>query len=172
VAAADTLHVAARALGNPPLRRAPDSYDRAARTRYGRIPPATRDGGQLRAAAWLMALTGQITGDAPLATVANLAALAAAVAELRQAQQHAAQAAAACAAASHLHAWAPGRAPAPHQGQAQDRQPGRTATAAQVARGDFPVSPRPGHPAAAAPARTRPPSGRGLLPPRRAGPGR
>jgi hypothetical protein len=91
VAAADTLHVAARALGNPPLRRAPDSYHRAARTRYGRIPPATRDGGQLRAAAWLMALTGQITGDAPLATVANLAAPAAAVAELRQAQQHAAR---------------------------------------------------------------------------------
>jgi hypothetical protein len=42
-ATADTLHVAARALGNPALRRAADSYDRAARARYGRIPPATRE---------------------------------------------------------------------------------------------------------------------------------
>ena len=135
---------------------------------------ATRDGGQLRAAARLMALTGQITGNAPLVTVAliaNLAALAAAVAELRQAQQHAAQAAAARAAASHLHAWTPGRAQAP-QGQAQGQQPGRSATAAWVARDDFPASPRPGHPEAAAPARAHPPPGRGPLPPRRAGPGR
>lgn len=37
-AAADTLYVAARALGNPALRRAADSYDRAARARYGQIP--------------------------------------------------------------------------------------------------------------------------------------
>jgi len=93
-AAADTLHVAARALGNPALRRAADSYDRAGRARYGRILPATRDGDQLRAAARLMALAGQITGDAPLVTVAliaNLVALATAVAELRDAQQHAAR---------------------------------------------------------------------------------
>jgi len=174
-AAADTLHVAARALRSPALRRAADSYDRAARARHGRLPPATRDGDRLRAAARLMARAGQITGDASLVTVAliaNLAALAAAVAELRQAQQHAAQAAAARAAASHLHAWAPGRTPEPHQGQVQDRQPGQTATAAQVARGDFPLPPQPGHPAAAAPGRTRPPPGRGPLPPRRAGPGR
>jgi hypothetical protein len=167
-AAADTLHVAARALGNPALRRAADSYDRATRARYGRIPRATREGNQLRAAARLMTLTGQITGNAPLVTVAliaNLAALAAAVAELRQAQQHAAQAAAARAAASRLHAWAPGRAPMPYQGQAQDRQPGRTATAAQVAQSDVPASPRPGHPAAAAPGRAGPRPGRGPLPP-------
>jgi hypothetical protein len=37
-AAADALHVAARVLRNPALRRAADSYDRAARARYGRIP--------------------------------------------------------------------------------------------------------------------------------------
>ena len=35
-AAADTLHVAARALRNPSLRCAADSYDRAARAAYGR----------------------------------------------------------------------------------------------------------------------------------------
>jgi hypothetical protein len=174
-AAADTLHVAARALRSPALRRAADSYDRAARARYGRIPRATGEGDQLRAAARLVALAGRVTGDASLATVAliaNLAALAVAVAELRQAQQYAAQAAAARAAASHLHAWAPGRAPEPHQGQAKDRRPGHPATAAQVARGDFPAPPRSSHPAAAAPGQTHPRPGRGPLPPRRAGPGR
>jgi len=69
-----------------------------------------------------MTLTGQITGDAPLVTVAliaNLVALAVAAAELREAQQHAAQAAAARTAAAHLHAWVPGRSPAPRQGQAK-----------------------------------------------------
>ena len=43
-AAADVLHAAAKALRNPDLRRAADSYDRAARARYGRIPPATSEG--------------------------------------------------------------------------------------------------------------------------------
>ena len=105
--AADTLHAAARALGNPALRRAADSYDRAARTRYGRTPAATAEGAQLRAAARLLAMAGQISGDTTLATaalIANLAALAAAVAQLREAQQRAAQAAAARAAAAQLHA--------------------------------------------------------------------
>ena len=37
-AAADALHVAARVLNNPELRRAADSYDRAARAQFGRIP--------------------------------------------------------------------------------------------------------------------------------------
>ncbi len=174
-AAADTLHVAARALGNPALRRAADSYDRAGRARYGRILPATRDGDQLRAAARLMALAGQITGDAPLVTVAliaNLVALATAVAELRDAQQHAAQAAAARTAAAHLQACVPGRSPEPRQGQAEGRRPGRTTTAAQAARADFPAPPRPSHPADTAPGPTRPRPGRGPLPPRRAGPGR
>jgi hypothetical protein len=103
-AAADTLHVAARALRNPALRRAADSYDRAARAWYGQIPRATREGSRLRAAARLMALAGQATGEDTLvmvALIANLAAMAAAVAELRQSQQHAAQAAAARAAAGY-----------------------------------------------------------------------
>lgn len=87
-AAADTLHVAARALRNPELRRAADSYGRAGRARYGQIPGATREGNQLRTAARLMALTGRTTGDTTLVTmalIANLAALAIAVAELREA---------------------------------------------------------------------------------------
>ena len=105
-AAADTLHAAARATGSRVLRRAAGSYDRAARAPYGRIPGGTPGGDGLRTAARVLALTGTMTGDMPLAAVtliANLVALAVAVAELRQAQQHAAQAAAARAAAEHLH---------------------------------------------------------------------
>ena len=105
-AAADTLHVAARALRNPHLRCAADSYDRAARAQYGRIPTRSHDGEQLRRTARMIALAGNLTGDNTLlaiALMAQLVALAAAVAELRQAQQHTAQAAAARAAAAHLH---------------------------------------------------------------------
>jgi len=94
-AAADTLHVAARALRNPHLRCAADSYDRAARAPYGRIPARSRDGEQLRRAARMIALAGRLTGDNTLmaiALIAQFVALAAAVAELRRAQQHAAQA--------------------------------------------------------------------------------
>ena len=174
-AAADTLHAAARALRNPALRRAADSYDRAARARYGRIPRATREGKQLRAAARLMAMAGQITGDLPLITtalIANLAVLAVAVAELRQAQQHAAQAAAARAAATQLHAaCARDHSPVLRHGHAHARQPSRPQTAPEVARGDFPAQPGPGPPAPAAPGRIRPRPGRGPLPPWRARPG-
>ena len=94
-AAADTLHAAARALRNPHPRCAADSYDRAARAAYGRIPARSHDGDQLRRTARMIALAGNLTGDTTLmaiALVAQLVALAAAVAELRQAQQHAAQA--------------------------------------------------------------------------------
>ena len=78
-AAADTLHAAARALDSRVLRRAADSYDRAARARYGRIPRPTREGNQLRAAARLIALTDGIAGDGTMffaALIANLVALA------------------------------------------------------------------------------------------------
>jgi hypothetical protein len=155
-AAADTLHVAARALGSPALRRAADSYDRAARARYGRIPRASREGDQLRTGARLMAMAGRITGDTTLVTVAllaNLVALALAVAELRHAQQHAAQAAARIA-ATQLHAASfQGRVPPTRQGQAEDRGRNQTATAADVARGDFPVPAREGRPMPAGPGR-------------------
>ena len=142
-AAADTLHAAARATGSRVLRQAADSYDRAARTPYGRIPGGTRDGDGLRTAARVMALTGTVTGDGiPLATVAllaNLVALAVAVTELRHAQRHAAQAAAARTAAEQLHtAVAAARWRVPHAGQAQAPRRARPATAADLAHHDIP----------------------------------
>jgi hypothetical protein len=167
-AAADVLHVAARVLRSPALRRAADSYDRAARQRYGRIPDATRHGNQLRTAARLIAMTGQVTGQTTLIAVAlaaNLMALAVAVAELREAQQHAAQAAAARAAAERLY----GVSSPAHAGLRQHQAP--TLQQACLAGGDFrasqlwrlaSASPSPAH--------ARPPSG--PVPPKRAGPGR
>src|SRR5947199_188416 len=74
-AAADTLHVAARALRNPSLRCAADSYDRAARAAYGRIPRRSHDGDQLRRTARMIALAGNLTGDATLTAVALVAQL-------------------------------------------------------------------------------------------------
>ncbi|HUZ54494.1 MAG TPA: hypothetical protein VMU94_18470 [Streptosporangiaceae bacterium] len=179
-AAADTLHVAARALRNPALRCAADAYDRAARAPHGRVPWRSGDGDRLRATARLIALAGDVTGDSTLtaiALVANLAALAAAVAELRQVQQHAAQSAAAHAAARHLHtAMAQARPHPPRPTQAHTARPGRTPNAAGVARGDFPAPPRPGDPLpvqhgqpGTGPRRHR---GQGPLPPQRAGPSR
>jgi hypothetical protein len=134
-AAADVLHVAATALRSPDLRCAADSHDRAARARYGRMPPATSTGRQLRAAARLMAMTGQLTGDTTLIAMA-LAALTVAVAQLRQAQQHAAQAAAAGVTATRL-ATCPAD-PGPRKHQERRR---RALTAAGIARGDFPAPP-------------------------------
>ena len=56
-AAADTLHAAAAALGSRVLRQAADSYDRAARAPYGRVPPAVApDGIGLRRSARLLSL--------------------------------------------------------------------------------------------------------------------
>jgi hypothetical protein len=156
-AAADTLHVAARVLRNPHLRCAADSYDRAARAQYGRIPRRSHDGEQLRRTARMIALAGNLTGDNTLlaiALIAQLVALAAAVAELRQAQQHAAQAAAARDAAAHLQtAVAQARSQVPRFGQAQSRRstPGRSA--AEKARQDFPTGLSPTQ-AAADPARS------------------
>jgi len=175
-AAADTLHAAARALGNPALRRAADSYDRAARAGYGRIPQPGSAGRQLRAAARLMALTGASLGDgttlAAITLIASLIALAVAVAALRQTQQHAAQAAAARAAAEHLHAFSGvGR----HgRSFSQARAPGHRwpATGAGVARADVPASARPGRPAPVAFGSPRPRPRGGPVPSRRAGPAR
>jgi hypothetical protein len=168
-AAADALHVAARVLGNPELRRAADSYDRAARAQFGRITHATLEGDQLRVAARLIAMTGRTTGDTTLITVAliaNLVALALAVAELRQAQQRAVQATAARTAASHLRAARTPPPPGP-KSPAADHQTSRAATATGVARGDFPAA-TPGRPLPDA--RTVRPPRRGVLPRRRAGP--
>jgi len=174
-AAADTLHVAARALRNRHLRCAADSYDRAARAPYGRLPQRSREGDQLRRTARLIALAGNLTGDSTLlamAPVAQLVALAAAVAELRQAQQHAAQAAAARAAAAHLHsAVTQARARAPRFGHPQAHRPTSVAGAAQAARHDFPTGVRWAPPTPSPPETPRPRLPlRVRLPPRRAGP--
>ena len=172
-AAADTLHVAARALRSPELRRAADTYDRAARAPYGQIPRRSREGSHLRAAARLMALTGPVTGDATLVTavlIANLVALAVAVTELREAQQLAAQAAAVRSAATQLRAVGfRVRSPVPHPGRPEAAGRWRTATAADLARSDLATPWRHGRPPPARPVQPGP--GLRRAPPPRRHPG-
>jgi hypothetical protein len=102
-AAADTLHAAARAFHSPLLGCAAANYDRAARERYGRIPPRTREGDQLRTAARLLAMTGPGIPAQIGTLILNLMALMEAAAELRAAQTNAAQANAAHQAVRQLH---------------------------------------------------------------------
>jgi hypothetical protein len=104
-AASDTLHIAASALRSRDIRQAADSFDRAARAPYGRIPPRTPAGNSLRRAARLLSSAAFVSGDpAPtqILLIIRLAALVESIADLRAAQQHAAQAAAARRAAEHL----------------------------------------------------------------------
>lgn len=127
---ADMLHAAARITRNRNLRCAADSYDRAARAPFARMPCRTRDGARLRAVARVLALTGGVGDDSlPLAAtalIASLVGLAVAVAELRQAQRHAAQAASARTTAEQLYAaHAQLRARAPSFGPAEARRPAR-----------------------------------------------
>jgi hypothetical protein len=139
-ATSDTLHVAAAMLGSRILRQAADAYDRAARAPYGRIPPATPAGNQLRQAARLLSAFAYLTGDrslTPVVFITRLAALVEAVAELRESQRHAAQAGAARAAAERLYA-AARPAPAP-----QSRAGPHTSTATQIAALSFPPPARP-----------------------------
>jgi hypothetical protein len=78
-AAADALHVAAGVLGSRALRQAADSYARAARCSFGRIPRPTPAGNRLRATARLLALAatvGEQDEAAILMLVARLAELA------------------------------------------------------------------------------------------------
>ncbi len=106
-AASDTLHAAAAALGSRVIRQAADSYARAARVPYARIPRPTPAGTSLRQTARLMshaALLGQNPAGAHTDLVTQLVALVEAIIELREAQRHAAQATAARRAAEHLHA--------------------------------------------------------------------
>jgi hypothetical protein len=140
-AAADTLHVAAAMLGSRALREAADSYQRAAREPFGRIPPPTTAGSQLRQTARLMAAYAHASGDRTsewAIVIVRLAALAEAVAELRDAQQRAAQASAALTAARQLHTV---RFPLP----AGPPGPPRARTAADLAATSFPgpVTPPP-----------------------------
>jgi hypothetical protein len=182
-ATADTLHVAARALRSRELRCAADAYDRAARAPHGRLPRRSRDGDQLRRAARLIALTGQVTGDSTLTTIAlmaNLVALAAAVAELRRAQQHAAQSVAAHTAARHLHAaMSQARSHPPRPAQAHAPRRSKVSSAADIAHRDFPVPSRPGDPPPAQGGQPSQPGpglrrqrGQGPVPAQRAGPSR
>jgi len=134
-AAADILHVAAAALRNPVLRQAADSFERAARAPYRRLPRPAPAGSRLRQVARLLASAG-ITSNEPqisyVRLISQLVALARAVAEMRIAQQRAAQAAAARRAAEYLHAARVGKAP-----HTPGERP-RIRTAADLARRDFP----------------------------------
>jgi hypothetical protein len=172
-AAADTLRVAARALRNPVLRQAADSYSRAARAPYGRIPAPSPEGAQLRATARLLALTGRITGDNSLAVatlIASLAALAITIADLRAAQQHAAQAAAAQEAATHLKSCV--QAPTSHRRQPRAPHPERPVTVAARGHGDVPMAAPLGHLQPTADRRQQPRRSQGPTPSRYVGPSR
>ena len=142
-AAADTLHAAAAVLGSRVLRQAADSYDRAARAPYGRIPAPGQPGNNLRRAARLLS-TPPSVADVSLAETTLLmrfAKLAEAIAELREAQRLAAQAAAARRAAEHLRAAVPGYVTPPSGRRTRVR------ASAERSRAEFPFPPgtfRPG----------------------------
>jgi hypothetical protein len=140
-AAADTLHAAAAVLGSRVLRQAADSFDRAARAPYGRVPPVVAPAGiGLRRSARLLSLAasaGDETVRAQMRLVLQLSRLARAVAELREAQRHAAQAAAARQAAEELRAaW---RASTSWSAEELASAP----TVAERVRVDFPFPPGP-----------------------------
>ena len=125
-AAAGTLHAAASALGSRVIRQAADSFDRAARAPYGRLPHPTPAGNSLRRAARLLSAAAFLSGDTALAQIAFLARLAAlieAIADLREAQRHAAQAAAARQAAEHLRAAMPGYVTPPSRRRTRVKPP-------------------------------------------------
>jgi hypothetical protein len=173
-AASDTLHAAADALGSRVVRQAADSYARAARVPYARIPRRTTAGNGLRRAARLLSAVAFVSHDpalAPVALIARLAALAEAVAELREVQQRAAQAAAARRAAAHLHAAARHTRPAHPQARAAQQAARLAALAFPFPPGQQPPAPetRPGAPA---PARHTPRPTYGPGPPARRGPAR
>ena len=101
------LTAAAEATGSPDLARAADSFSRAARAPWGRIPAPSPPGAGLRTAAYLLtacipAGTRRRTDRLPL--VRALVGLAIAVAEMRDAQRRLLQAAAARRAAADLDA--------------------------------------------------------------------
>jgi hypothetical protein len=149
-AAADTLHAAAAALGSRILRQAADSYDRAARAQYGRIPQTTPAGNRLRQAARLLAASAALGSDNTLAVmtlVTRLAALAEAVAQLRDVQQRATQADSARQAAERLRAARAAYAIWPPTSRPRARTPGERIHL------EFPAPPGSSHqdPAASAP---------------------
>ena len=103
-AAADALNVVAAVTGNRDLRRAANSYDRAARPPYGRLPAPTAAGDILRTAARLLEMANSPKNRAGAVTslVIQLVHLMESIAYIHRAQQRVAQAVAANAASSHL----------------------------------------------------------------------
>ena len=167
-AASDTMHAAAAVLGSRVIRQAADSYARAARVPYARVPRSSLAGSDLRQAARLLSrttLTGQLPAHAQAQLVTQLAALVDAVTELRQAQRHAAQAAAARRAAEHLHA---------ERRRLTRPTENRVARSARLAAEDFPATPWAAvrAPGAQQPAWTGPRASRGPTPARPRGPTR
>ncbi|MDX6390100.1 MAG: hypothetical protein QOJ73_1163 [Streptosporangiaceae bacterium] len=167
-AASDTLHVAAAALGSRVVRQAADSYARAARVPYARIPRPTPAGNGLRQAARMLSRAALVSHDptaAQAALIVRLAELVEAVIELREAQQRAAQAAAARRAAEHLHVVGK---------RFTRRTDTRAARSARLAAESFPVPPWAA-PCASGwhePTRTSPHASRGPGSPRPRGPTR
>jgi hypothetical protein len=175
-AAAAAFHATARAIRDPALRRAADTFDRAARAAYGKIPHRTTEGDRLRAAARLLAMAGSSGADGGSPTALGLAAslvrLAGAVGELRQAQQQAAQAAAARKAAEGLHAaLSRSRSGAAALGiPTQARSAQTIPKPGDAARLDFPVPLQPGPLASQSSGRVAPQSSPRPNAPKRAGP--
>jgi hypothetical protein len=169
-AASDALHVAGAVTGNRHLIAAADGFSRAARAPYGRQPPRTRYGDELRTAVRILAVTciGRSRPDPTveiMLLIINLALLVEAIAEFRESQQRHAQATAARTAATGLRAATGKPAPVPPP---RVEQPAREMSPAHLAAMDFPISlpnllasptPAPG------PAAYRRP-GHGLSPPR------
>ena len=144
-AAADVLTAAAEAVGTSELARAADSFSRAARAPWGRIPAPSPPGAGLRTAAYLLTAcipAGSRRRTDRLALVRALAGLAIAVAQMRDAQRRLLQAAAARLAAADLTAAA---GPDPAQ------------IPARLAAADFPGPPVTIRPATARPGRARDP---------------
>ncbi|TDC91978.1 hypothetical protein [Actinomadura sp. 7K507] len=156
-AASDALHVAAKVTGNPHLGHAADTYDRAARAPYGRIPRASAAGNALRTTARLLTLAGtQDRGTVSiLLLVSRLITLLDTLAQLRILQQRQAQADAARAASQHLSRAAADAGPAAwHEDLVQPSQ-------FQLAMAAFPNPWAPASGVAAdglGPAATRPPT--------------
>jgi hypothetical protein len=104
-AAADVLNVAAEVTSSSELRRAADSFGRAARAPWGRVPAPSPGGAMLRTAAYLLAACrpgGQQLGTARRVLTYALIGLVRVVAELRAAQQRRMQAASAGQAVAYL----------------------------------------------------------------------
>jgi hypothetical protein len=139
-ATADALRIAARVLHNPALRRAAESYDRAARAPHARIPRCSTAGDGLRLAAralWAMRTSSDSSAQVT-DLILSLLQLVETIAELRTTQQHTAQATAAYQAADHLHTALKSHdaPPGPARNQRRDPDPAR---APGVARQDNPT---------------------------------